>query len=282
MKNILLSFDVEEFDMPLEYGQVISLSEQMDIGYEGLEAIAPILHEVQSTLFTTAYFADHFPAKIISLSETHEIASHTYYHSSFAKNNLLRSKIRLEEITKKEIYGLRMPRMNATSAETVLEAGYMYDASIHPTWLPGRYNNWHLSRLPYTDHNLFRIPASVTPKWRIPLFWLSFKCFPYSLYRDYAIRTLEKDGHLSLYFHPWEFTDLSNSKLPSYTRRICGDRLVERLVKLIFDLSKYGTFTTMASFANIHQSNANAGFLKKSSFQEITSHATTQGRALSA
>ncbi|MFN5642688.1 MAG: polysaccharide deacetylase family protein [Sphingobacteriales bacterium] len=282
MNNILLSFDVEEFDMPLEYGHKISSMEQMEVGYRGLDAIAPILHEVPTTLFTTANFADHFPEKIKSLADTHEIASHTYYHSSYSSANLLRSRVRLEEITHKKIYGLRMPRMRATCAKSVLDAGYAYDASIHPTWLPGRYNNLHLSRLPYIDQELWRIPASVTPKWRIPLFWLSFKCFPFSLYKEFALRTLTHDGHLSLYFHPWEFTDLKGSGLPLYTRLICGDRLVERLINLINVLSKYGTFTTMASFAKNDHAVFRLDSLKNNSLQEITSQVTTQGNAFNA
>lgn len=285
MSKILLSFDVEEFDMPLEYGRDISLAEQMDIGIKGLDAIEPILHEVPTTLFTTANFADHFPERIRSLSDDHEIASHTYYHSQFDEADLYRSKKRLEEITGKQVTGLRMPRMKATAAQPVLDAGYAYDASIHPAWIPGRYNNLDLPRLPYTENSLLRIPASVTPKWRIPLFWLSFKCFPYKLYKEFALQTLAHDGHLSLYYHPWEFTELKHSGLPGYTRRICGDRLVERLINLIHSLSKEGEFSTMDSFAfpkgpSILDHTSDS--LKNKSFQEITNQATTQGSAFNA
>lgn len=285
MSKILLSFDVEEFDMPLEYGRDIPLTKQMDIGLKGLDAIKPILQEVPTTLFTTANFADHFPEHIRSLSENHEIASHTYYHSQFEEADLRLSKNRLEKITGKKVLGLRMPRMKATKAEPVIDAGYAYDASIHPAWLPGRYNNLDLPRLPYHEKSLLRIPASVTPKWRIPLFWLSFKCFPYKLYKEFALKTLAHDGQLSLYYHPWEFTELKHSGLPSYTRRICGDRLVERLINLIQSLSKEGEFSTMASFAfpespNIHDHSS--ATLKNSSFQEITNQATTQGSAFNA
>ena len=249
MRQILLSFDVEEFDMPLEYGIDIHWMQQMEIGYQGLLAISPILEKHTATLFTTANFADHYPEKIKSLSDQHEIASHTYYHSRFVRTDLEASKERLEFLTGKPVTGLRMPRMKATASRPVLDAGYAYDASIHSTWIPGRYNNLDLSRKPYLEDGLLRIPASVTPRWRMPLFWLSFKNFPYRLYRDWALRTLETDGHISLYFHPWEFTDLSESGLPRYTRRICGEALVERLYKLLDDLLPQGECCTMASFA---------------------------------
>ena len=46
MKNtILLSFDVEEFDMPLEYGRQLSITEQMAVGMSGLHAISTILSD---------------------------------------------------------------------------------------------------------------------------------------------------------------------------------------------------------------------------------------------
>jgi len=46
MKNryVLLSFDVEEFDMPLEFGHSITLTEQLEAGKKGLDAIAPLLN----------------------------------------------------------------------------------------------------------------------------------------------------------------------------------------------------------------------------------------------
>ena len=57
MRNqyILLSFDVEEFDLPLEYNQPIALSHQLTIGHKGVQAILPILNNasLKATLFTT-------------------------------------------------------------------------------------------------------------------------------------------------------------------------------------------------------------------------------------
>jgi peptidoglycan/xylan/chitin deacetylase (PgdA/CDA1 family) len=253
MKNtILLSFDVEEFDMPLEYGRQLSISEQMAVGMSGLHAISTILSDknIRTTLFTTAHFAEYFPEQISELSEKHEIASHTYYHSKFETKDLRDSRSKLEEITGKTITGLRMPRMMPVSVDAVSDAGYLYDASIHPTWLPGRYNNLHLPKTSYFDNELLRIPASVSPTLRIPLFWLSFKNFPFEYYKKLAIKTLRNDGVLSLYLHPWEFVDISGYGLPRYTRNICGDELVERLQKLLKFLRGEGEFLTMQEYAS--------------------------------
>lgn len=244
-RQVLLSFDVEEFDMPLEYQFNIPVDEQMRIGIEGLNAITPILETVPSTLFTTANFANHYPERISKLALSHEIASHTFYHTAYETADLLKSRLRLEEISGQKITGLRMPRMRPVLMEDVKAAGYTYDSSINPTWLPGRYNNFHLPRTVYTENGIKRIPASVSPGIRIPLFWLSFKNMPYALYLKLCRQTIAKDGYICLYFHPWEFTPLEQFGLPGYTRRWCGPILVERLLQLVKDLSKDADFETM-------------------------------------
>ncbi len=248
-KKVLLSFDVEEFDMPLEYKHAISVQDQMKIGIEGLYAIAPVLESVPCTLFTTANFANHFPEEIRALSTTHEIASHTFYHTAYETKDLLKSRLRLEEITGQKVSGLRMPRMRPVLMKDVKAAGYAYDSSINPTWLPGRYNNFHLPRTVYTEGGITRIPASVSPGIKVPLFWLSFKNMPYALYLQLCKQTLAKDGYLCLYYHPWEFTPIEQFGLPAYTRRWCGPALVNRLTKLIKDLSTDADFSTMNQLA---------------------------------
>ncbi len=256
--KILLSFDVEEFDMPLEYGFSISPEEQMRVGKLGLDKLMPLLLDanIQATLFTTANFANHYPDTIRQLSLIHEIASHTFYHSSYTAADLHTSRQRLSEIIQKEVVGLRMPRMKQVPVADIINAGYGYDASIHPTWIPGRYNNLHLPRNPYSEQGLFRIPASVSEFCRIPLFWLSFKNFPYSFYLKLARHSLKQDGFLSLYFHPWEFVDIHSFGLPNYTIKGCKSTLFERLNQLISDLKPHGEFISYQEFASIQSKQA--------------------------
>lgn len=249
--QILLSFDVEEFDMPLEYGNNIPLQKQLEIGAKGLEAITPLLQQsnIAATLFTTANFADYFNASILALATQHEIASHTYYHSFFELEHLQSSKERLEQITGKPVTGLRMPRMKQVPMNAIKAAGYGYDASMNPTWLPGRYNHLSEPRSYHVNDGVFRIPASVSANFRFPLFWLSFKNFPYRYYLHLCKQALEKDGHLSLYFHPWEFVDVTGYGLPAYTTKYAGQQLLDRLNQLLEDLKPYGVCSTMQDFA---------------------------------
>ncbi len=248
--KILLTFDVEEFDLPLEFKLPINTEEQFSIGKSGTDIIEKILLEanIETTLFTTANFALQFPADIKRLSQKHEIASHSFYHTGFKKEDLLNSRLALEEITGKRVEGFRMPRLKHIELQWIKEAGYSYDASINPTYIPGRYNLRHLPRTVYSQEDLLRVPCSVTPNIRLPLFWLSFKNLPYTVYKMLALQTLRKDGYLSLYFHPWEFTDISQFKLPAYLKRQSGHLLQERIQELIKDLKQEGEFCSMNTF----------------------------------
>jgi peptidoglycan/xylan/chitin deacetylase (PgdA/CDA1 family) len=248
--TILLTFDVEEFDLPLEYHQSIDAATQMEIGFRGVENISTLLKEqaVPTTLFVTGAFAQQFPAAIASLSQTHEIASHALYHSSFKKEDLLQSKLVLEGITQQRVTGFRMPRLRPVPMQWLRESGYAYDASINPTYIPGRYNHFSLPRTVYTEEAMLRLPCSVSPRLRIPLFWLSFKNLPYPIFKQLALQTLKKDGYLSLYFHPWEFTDISQYKIPFYVKKQSSGLLLEKMNRFIIDLKRYAAFSTIQQF----------------------------------
>lgn len=249
-RKILLTLDVEEFDLPIEYGIRIPLEDQLSVGYKGLKLLEPLLtgKDNHFTLFTTAFFAENFPDDIRKLSKVHEIASHTYYHSRFELHHLAASKEKLESIIGGKVYGIRMPRMRNIPATLISEAGYFYDSSINPTWIPGRYNNRSVSRKPFIDNDLMRLPVSVTPNLRIPLFWLAFKNMPYSLFLRLVRRTLQRDRYILLYFHPWEFTDLSAYRIPGYIKRGSNQKLLEKFSRLVKDLSNEGNFLRVMDF----------------------------------
>lgn len=254
-RHVLLSFDVEEFDLPLEYNHVIDLQEQMNIGKQGLERLMPLIDSqaITCTMFTTANFAHQFPAQIKQLAQKHEIASHTFYHSSFENKDLLASKLLLEEIAGKPVTGLRMPRMRGVEMSAVKNAGYIYDSSINPVFLPGRYNNLHLPRTVYKEEGVFRVPASASPHLRLPLFWMAFKNYPYSFFLYLCRQCIKKDGYLCLYFHPWEFIDINAYKLPWHIKRYSGEQMLKKLNLLINDLKKDCDFITMQDFIEINK-----------------------------
>ncbi|WP_374458797.1 polysaccharide deacetylase family protein [Chryseobacterium taeanense] len=251
---VLLSFDIEEFDMPLEYQGEIPFEKQISVSQTGLERILDLLkkHQVKATFFSTVVFAENSKLLIKRLlEEGHELASHTWFHSEFEEKHLKESKNRLEELFSTQITGLRMPRMMPVSKNAVEEAGYTYNSSINPTFLPGRYNNLKVSRTYFKEGNVMQIPASVSPNFRIPLFWLSFHNFPLSFYKKIALDTLKKDNYLNIYFHPWEFAEIKDEayKLPGFTVKNSGKDMVKRFDDFISWLKqKHYTFGTFQEF----------------------------------
>ena len=241
---IYLSFDIEEFDMPKEYGYDIAFERQIAISRKGLTAILDLLkkHQMRATFFSTVVFAQQVPDLINRLiEEGHELASHTYYHSDFENEHLQRSKEALEQQFGVTVEGLRMPRMLEVSAEEVKKAGYRYNSSVNPTFLPGRYNKLHVPKHFFNENGLWQIPAAVS--WfRFPLFWLSFHNLPLWLYRFLLKRSVKNIGYAALYFHPWEFTDLHQKEFnfPAYVMRNSGEKMIARFDSLLTFIKQQG------------------------------------------
>lgn len=254
-KSILLSFDIEEFDIPEEYGQKIDENQQFDISLQGLKAVLSLIDalEIKATFFVTANFAIHHEEIIREISQKHEIASHGFYHSSFSLEDLEKSRTTLEQITNNRVTGFRMPRLMEIDDQALHTAGYQYNSSMNPTYIPGRYNNFSKQRTVYYSHEILNIPVSVTPKIRFPLFWLSFKNFPLLWIKIATQRTLQYDSYLCIYFHPWEFTDIHNFPLPKFIKRRSGRGMIDRLEKYLSWLQKQGEFITFSDF--IHSQN---------------------------
>ena len=140
--------------------------------------------------------------------------------------------------------------MSPVGENDVSDAGYVYNSSINPTFLPGRYNNLGICRKYFYQKGVLQIPASVSLL-RIPLFWLSFHNFPMWIYQILVKNALRKDGYLNIYFHPWEFAEIKNSKyqLPNFTTKNTGEEMVARFDEFLAWLKKNGnTFGTFKDF----------------------------------
>lgn len=246
---ILLSFDIEEFEMPREYGDPISFDEQIKVSSEGTIKILNLLkeHNIKATFYTTANFAQN--AKNIVeriIAEGHELASHGFYHDHFKPEHLKQSKEFLEQLSGTVVKGYRMARMMPVPEAEVFKAGYIYNSSINPTFLPGRYNKLNEPRTYFKREDVWQLPASVTPLLRFPLFWISFHNLPLLVYRSLAKRVLKKDGYLNIYFHPWEFMPIgpkSKYNFPFYVTKNTDNKMIDRLSKFIaWGLEKNYTF----------------------------------------
>ena len=248
--RVLLSFDVEEFDAPLDFGGSIDETRQLEISARGLEAVLDLLDElgVPATLFTTAHFAQARPELMLRARNRHEVASHGYRHGTLAPGDLERSREVLESLIGEPVLGFRRARFEATDAGEIRAAGYAYDSSENPTWIPRRYNNLLGPRTPYRRDGLLHLPLSVSPRLRVPLFWLSFKHLPLPLFKALSRGVLRSDGQLLLCFHPWEFADLGDVALPWYVRRRAGRPMLERFARYLRWLQERARFCTCAEF----------------------------------
>jgi peptidoglycan/xylan/chitin deacetylase (PgdA/CDA1 family) len=254
MKKVLLSFDIEEFDMPLEYGMSLSFKEQIEVSAQGTKVILDILGEnkLKATFFSTVVFASHAPELIQRIgNEGHELASHGYFHSRFQNSHLAESKTELERLSGLSITGFRRARMMPVDIQEIQHAGYLYDSSLNPVYLPGRYNNAFKSRTLFMEQSVMRVPASATPFMRLPLFWLSFHNLPLRIYKAACSYTINHDSYLNIYFHPWEFLDLTNPSygLPKFISKNSGDKMIMRFSNLIRWMKAKGyLFNTLNEF----------------------------------
>ncbi len=257
IKKVLLSLDVEEFDIPEEYGQDIGLDEKIGVSTEGLVRVLDLLDglDITATCFTTVFYAESQPAIIERLSSRHEIASHGFFHSNFRSGDLRRSRLELERICGRKVCGFRQPRLEDVDCKAVADAGYSYNSSENPIWLPGRYMRFFKPRRPYFSEGLLNIPISASPVIRYPFFWLSFKNSPLWLFKNMSRWTLRTDGYLNIFFHPWEFSDLSGWQLPFYVKRPCGKEMLGKVHDYLAWLKELAEFTTFSAFAGTFENN---------------------------
>ena len=253
--TILLSFDTEEFDVPREHGVSFSLEEGMKVSIEGVTRILDCLQSngVHATFFCTGNFAENAPAVMRRiLDEGHEVACHGVDHWEPKETDFQQSKEIVERVTGIPVAGYRQPRMFSVNDAELERLGYSYDSSLNPAFIPGRYMHLSAPRTYFMKGNLMKIPSSVTPWLRFPLFWLSLHNLPESVYHRMVQRVLNHDGYFVTYFHPWEFYDLKEHpefKLPFIIKNHSGEQMVNRLDNLIDFLKKQDcSFITYSQF----------------------------------
>lgn len=172
---ILLSFDTEEFDVPREHGVDFSLEEGMKVSVEGTNKILDILlaNDVHATFFCTGNFAAHAPEVMQRIkNEGHEIGCHGVDHWKPQPEDVFKSKETVERVADVKVTGYRQPRMFPVSDEDIEKAGYLYNSSLNPAFIPGRYMHLTTPRTWFMRNEVMEIPASVSPHLRIPLFGL--------------------------------------------------------------------------------------------------------------
>lgn len=248
MKSILLTFDLEEFDL------VEDENLQFEISKDGLLLLLTLLkkYNLKATFFTTANFAKKYPKIIEEISKNHEIACHGFYHSDDYSKDISKlepAKRELEKITHKKIFGFRAPRFGIKDIGELSKFGFEYDSSIHPTWVPGRYFNIFKKRKVNKIGEIIEISPSVLPIIRLPIFWLAFKNLPLLYSKIFTKINFFSSNYTMLVFHPWEFADLTNVKIPNYMKKKSGNNFIKMLGRYIqFCKKKNYSFDTTSGF----------------------------------
>jgi polysaccharide deacetylase family protein (PEP-CTERM system associated) len=238
--KIILSFDVEE-----HYRIEAAIGLDPDLGLQGhyrdrLDAstnwLLDLLAEAQTraTFFVVGQVAQHNPALIRRMArEGHEVASHSWDHrrvhhftpTSF-REDLLRSKEALEDLTGQPVVGFRAPtfsiqRETAWALDVLAESGMDYDSSIYPV-RHDRYGVPAAPRGPFRAQgkrlSLLELPPATLRcgGMNLPMGGGGyFRLFPLCV-TQWAIQQTTRDCRPSvatLYFHPWEF-DPQQQRLP--------------------------------------------------------------------
>lgn len=244
MKYLLLTFDVEELSLiPKTKKNKRNLFE---IGEKGAEIVLDLLKRknAKATFFVTAEFAGQKPEIIRRiLNEGHELASHGSSHEqdyinmsdSRALLSLKKSKKELEKMFNTKILGFRAPCMNPPKYNIIKKAGFSYDSSLHPTWVPGRYNNFFKSRKIKKKCGILIIPVSVSAILRLPFSWFWFRNFGLFYAKACSLFSLFNSKFINIYFHPWDFIDLNklSYKIPYFLKRNSGEKNLNMLEKYI-------------------------------------------------
>ncbi len=242
MKYLLLTFDIEEFDMPQGFGLDLAEETMYAVSSAGLRTILDTLEEVggiKATFFTTANFARTFPKQMKGIAARgHEVALHGYSHGdNYEKlspeqslSRLGKAKREVEKIVNREVFGFRAPRLFGPGPEVLRRLGIVYDSSLHPTYIPGRYNHFFESRAARKTGPVLEIPVSVTPLVRLPFTWMFFRNLPLAYARLCTRASVPGTGFINIYFHPWEFVDIRGYRgIPGYMTRNTGRPLAVKL-----------------------------------------------------
>ena len=242
--KVMLSFDIEEFDLPKEHGATISLEEGIRVSSEGAERILKLLDEtdVKATFFITGNFANGRPDLVKKIRDKgHEIACHGVDHFNPKSSDVRESKKIVEKVAEVKVTGYRQPRMFPIDYKELAKCGYKYDSSVNPAFIPGRYNHLDTPRTPFMREDIMEIPTSVATFVRVPLFWLALHLFPVAMYVKMAKMSIRKTGYFATYYHPWEFANILGYKVvPNYIKLNSGTDLVNKLKVVIEELKKDG------------------------------------------
>lgn len=189
-------------------------------------------HDVRGTFFILGQVAERFPSLVRTIHEGgHEIGVHGYDHHVFHKLNrgqarqeLVRAKSLLEDLTGQKIRGHRAPAFSVDSStawvlDLLLELGFDYDSSVMPCrgvgygWPEQKTDIGKISAP--SGREIIEVPMSVISiaGRRVPALGGSyFRLLPFVVARG-LFRYIQSNRPVIMYLHPYE---VDADKYPDY------------------------------------------------------------------
>jgi polysaccharide deacetylase family protein (PEP-CTERM system associated) len=226
--KMMLSVDVEDWFQVDNLKQAInkdSWEENISRVERSVDLILDLLDRKSSkaTFFILGWIAERHPNLIKKIfNESHEIACHGYNHElvyslseqSF-RQDVLKAKNILENITGKEIIGYRAPNFSITdwSIDVLKSLNFRYDSSLFPTITHQRYGKINGLKIPDNSifeirNDFYQVMLSYLEVMNLKLPWSGgfyFRFIPYSIFKVGVKNILKERGSYLFYIHPWEF-----------------------------------------------------------------------------
>ncbi len=259
VRRAVLSVDVELFRHTPAYRNASGTLDDPSVGLAGARFLRKAFarHDARTTAFVVSEIADDHPGAVGAFVDAgHEVGSHTHTHRLLTdlspaerREELVRSKERLETVTGASVAGFRAPAFDFGDDHfaAIEAADYAYDASVVscrriPGWYGGEYDLHRPASAtavdPTAPTGLAEVPTAVFPGIGLPLTgtWLRFFGVRYTIT---GMRLLARRGIAPvLYVHPWEFVDLpAVDGVPKRVYARTGDwmrRAVERILSTEF------------------------------------------------
>ena len=224
----LLSVDVEDWFQVDNLKQAIS-RESWDGNVSRVERNVNLIldllskHNSSATFFILGWIAERFQGLIKDIhTQGHEIACHGYNHELVYslseenfKDDVLRAKAILENITGEKVLGYRAPNFSITdwAIDILISLDFKYDSSLFLTFAHDRYGK--LKNYKFQSDLIFELKNDFYQvmlshleivNYKIP--WSGgfyFRFIPYRIFKKGIDRILKKKGTYNFYIHPWEF-----------------------------------------------------------------------------
>ena len=280
-KKILLTFDVEDWFQVENFKDYIPFSswETKELRVEKntrqlLDLLDSATADIRATFFVLGWIAERCPDLVREIHKRgHEVASHGFNHhlcynqgDDELRDDLIKSKELLEEITGERVVGYRAPSFSITNKalEIVREVGFLYDSSYNSYEGHGRYGSFQRPKDQkphqpiYTlSSSFYEIPVSNIQLGSRVIPWGGggyFRLLPSFVYHAGVKRVLSQNNSFVFYMHPWEIDPeqprVEQAKASFRFRHYVNLKSAKQKLRRLIEANSQNSFKTCKEFIN--------------------------------